>query len=158
MSVPGPTLLHERIVARERQHWAVFLVPALPLCFFLVLFCFALAGQGRSYLFLLSLVFLAMGVADLTKAAVEYFTTDLSLTDRRIVIRSGLIRRRHLEILLHKVESITVGQPLLGRALDYGTVTVVGTGGTGEKVRSLRHPFLLRDSIYQVLESARQVT
>ncbi|HUK36041.1 MAG TPA: PH domain-containing protein, partial [Vicinamibacterales bacterium] len=37
-----------------------------------------------------------------------------------------------LELVLQKVESIAVQEPLIGRMLGYGTIVVGGTGGTKE--------------------------
>jgi uncharacterized membrane protein YdbT with pleckstrin-like domain len=52
-----------------------------------------------------------------------------TLTNRRVIVRTGLLARRTHELLLHKVESIKVKQSLFGRLVGYGTVVVRGTGG-----------------------------
>lgn len=77
-----------------------------------------------------------------------YFTTEFALTDRRIIAKDGLIRQRSVELLLSQVESIGVSQPLPGRILDYGTITVVGTGGTREPFRVIASPMELRKQVH----------
>ena len=63
---------------------------------------------------------------------VRYTTTEFAVTDRRIIAKSGWLRRRSLEVNLDKVESVTVDQGLMGRLWGYGTLRVTGTGSTNE--------------------------
>jgi uncharacterized membrane protein YdbT with pleckstrin-like domain len=78
---------------------------------------------------------------------ITYFTTEFAVTDRRIIAKTGLVRQRSLELMLSKVESIGVSQPLMGRLMNYGTVVVVGTGGTKEPFSFVADPMALRQRI-----------
>ena len=80
-------------------------------------------------------------------AVITYLTTEFALTNKRIIAKSGLVRRRSVELLLPKVESIGVDQPILGRILDYGTITVTGTGGTKEPFGTIAEPMELRKRV-----------
>ncbi|HEY8572594.1 PH domain-containing protein [Phenylobacterium sp.] len=55
-------------------------------------------------------------------------STDLVATDRRLIHKTGLIGRTVVEHRLEKIETINVEQSVLGRMLNYGTVSVTGTG------------------------------
>jgi uncharacterized membrane protein YdbT with pleckstrin-like domain len=59
-------------------------------------------------------------------------SNEFAITNKRVIIKEGLISRRSLEIAISKVESIAVDQSILGRILGYGTLVVRGTGGTNE--------------------------
>jgi uncharacterized membrane protein YdbT with pleckstrin-like domain len=48
---------------------------------------------------------------------------------------------------MDKVESVQVGQSILGRMLDYGTVTILGTGEGFETLRTIASPIELRNNI-----------
>jgi uncharacterized membrane protein YdbT with pleckstrin-like domain len=74
------------------------------------------------------------GAVELLRAWVQITTMELALTDQRVIVKTGWVRRRTLELRLAKVETIRVDQSVLGRLLDYGTVVIVGTGGTTEPV------------------------
>ena len=89
------------------------------------------------------LIAAALGV----KPAIEYLTSEFAVTNKRVVTKVGLVERDSQETLLSKIETIGVDQTLAGRLLGYGTVTIVGTGGS-------REPFAL---IAQPLEFRRQV-
>lgn len=71
---------------------------------------------------------------------IDRATSEYAITTKRIVIKRGLVSVHTLEMNLSKVESINVDQSLLGRMLDYGTLTVIGTGGTREVFPSIAHP------------------
>ena len=58
----------------------------------------------------------------------DQWITEMAVTDRRIIYKRGLIRRMTAEMNIEKVESVSVGQSILGRILDYGTIDVRGTG------------------------------
>ncbi len=74
-------------------------------------------------------------------------TSEFSITDRRVVIKVGWIRRRTVETMLSKVETIGVEQSLVGRMLDYGTIIVMGTGGTSEPFRNIARPLEFRRQV-----------
>jgi uncharacterized membrane protein YdbT with pleckstrin-like domain len=56
--------------------------------------------------------------------------TEIAVTDRRIIYKRGFINRHTEEMNMDKVASVDVDQSILGRILDYGTVHVLGTGGS----------------------------
>ena len=83
-------------------------------------------------------MFLAL-VAMLRRGACEF-----AVTNKRVIIKVGLISRRSLEILLNKVEAITVDQGLWGRIFGYGTIVIIGTGGTTEPFQLIADPLEFR--------------
>ncbi len=77
----------------------------------------------------------------------RWWVTEIAATNRRIIYKKGLIRRRTNEMNMDKVESVQVEQSILGRMLDYGTVTILGTGEGFETLRTIANPIELRNSI-----------
>jgi uncharacterized membrane protein YdbT with pleckstrin-like domain len=80
---------------------------------------------------------------------IRWLATKVGVSNKRVLIRTGLFSRRSIEVLLPKVESIGVEEPLVGRILGYGTVIVRGTGGTFETFRGIAHPNKLRRQVQQ---------
>lgn len=78
---------------------------------------------------------------------VRQFTTEVVITDKRVIHKTGLIARNTQEINVSKVETVEVRQGLAGRLLDYGTVTIKGTGGGWEPLSLIRAPLKLRSAI-----------
>jgi membrane protein YdbS with pleckstrin-like domain len=75
------------------------------------------------------------------------FTTEVAVTDRRIIYKIGFIKRRTVEMHMDKVESVDVDQSILGRLFNYGDITIRGTGETMETLRTIDHPLDLRNHI-----------
>ncbi len=73
--------------------------------------------------------------------------TEMAVTNKRVIVKSGLVDRRTTEILLSRIESVVVDEPALGRIFGYGTVTVRGTGGTPEIFEKIQHPLKFREQV-----------
>ncbi|MDR3720580.1 MAG: PH domain-containing protein [Candidatus Acidoferrales bacterium] len=82
--------------------------------------------------------------------------TEIAVTDRRVIIKTGMTSRRSLEIMLAKVESIGIDETLMGRMLGYGTVVIHGTGGTPEPFTKIAHPSEFRMAVQQQIDAARR--
>jgi uncharacterized membrane protein YdbT with pleckstrin-like domain len=77
----------------------------------------------------------------------QWWVTEISVTNRRIIYKKGLIRRQTNEMNMDKVESVKIDQSILGRMLDYGNVTILGTGEGFETLRTIANPIELRNNI-----------
>jgi uncharacterized membrane protein YdbT with pleckstrin-like domain len=81
---------------------------------------------------------------------IEFSTSEFAITNKRVIIKVGLISRRTLEMSLNKIESVNVNQGILGRMLGYGTIVVIGTGGTKEKFASICDPITFRKKFQEL--------
>jgi membrane protein YdbS with pleckstrin-like domain len=77
----------------------------------------------------------------------QWWVTEIAVTNRRVIYKKGLIRRQTNEMNMDKVESVQIDQSILGRLLDYGDVTILGTGEGFETLRTIGSPIELRNSI-----------
>jgi len=73
--------------------------------------------------------------------------TEMAVTNKRVIVKSGLANRRTIELLLPRIESIAVEEPAMGRLLGYGTVIVRGTGGTPEVFPQIAQPLEFREQV-----------
>ncbi len=81
---------------------------------------------------------------------IEFLTNEYAITNKRVIVKVGFISRRTLELNLGKVESINVDQSILGRILGYGTINIIGTGGTKEPFTDISAPLDFRKQYQQV--------
>ena len=81
-----------------------------------------------------------IGLILLVRVWLIYRTTELAITDKRIIAKRGILHHTSMELRLDKIESIQVDQPLLGRLVNYGAVTLAGTGGDKTPIESIRDP------------------
>ena len=75
------------------------------------------------------------------------WTNEIVVTDRRVIHAHGFIQRHTVEVHMDKIESVDVDQTVLGRILDYGDVTIRGTGTTLEPIREVDRPIALRNEV-----------
>ena len=100
------------------------------------------------------LVVIPVGI--LVSASVTVRTSELVITDRRVLIKVGFIQRHTFEMFISKIESVAVFQSMLGRVFDYGTVTIRGTGGSSESFATISAPLQFRDAIQLVQSSSEK--
>jgi uncharacterized membrane protein YdbT with pleckstrin-like domain len=79
-------------------------------------------------------------------------TSEFAVTDRRVIMKTGVLTRRTLELNLVKIESIGVDQSLLGRMFNCGTITIVGSGGTREAFPAIGSPLAFRRAVQEAIE------
>jgi uncharacterized membrane protein YdbT with pleckstrin-like domain len=101
-------------------------------------------------------VLLLAAVITLIVGAIQHNSTEMAVTNHRVIIKVGLVGRRTVELLLSKVESIEVKETGLGRMLGYGTIVVIGTGGTPEPFYRVAHPLEFRSKVQQQIEATSQ--
>jgi uncharacterized membrane protein YdbT with pleckstrin-like domain len=121
----------EHVVYRGTVHWMVYLLPVMMLGFGIPLigvserFGLPVAGAG-----------LLAGLA----AWIRQSTSEFAVTNRRVIVKTGLVSRRTIEINVSRVESVQVDQDIFGRLFGYGAITVIGTGGTKEPFTMIDNP------------------
>ena len=103
-------------------------------------------GLAAACLFIAVLLLLAAAVA-FVPTWFRRWTTEIAVTDRRIVLKRGLVQRHTIEMNMQKVESVDVDQSLAGRLFNYGDVTIRGAGSTFETLRRVDSPLRLRSTI-----------
>ncbi len=79
-------------------------------------------------------------------------TSEFAVTDRRVIMKTGVLTRKTLELNLVKIESIGVDQSLLGRMFNSGTITIIGSGGTREAFPSIGSPLAFRRAVQEAIE------
>jgi uncharacterized membrane protein YdbT with pleckstrin-like domain len=71
-------------------------------------------------------------------------STEIAITNKRIIAKFGFISRRTVEINLDKVEALRVEQSVWGRFFNYGTVLISGTGSTVDPIANIADPLVFR--------------
>jgi uncharacterized membrane protein YdbT with pleckstrin-like domain len=137
--VDSNLLPNEHVTYRARLHRIVYL---LPVCVLLVAVVVAIIGGGW-----IALGVGFIGLVLLVPPWIRSISSEFAVTNKRVLVKVGLVRRHSLELLLSKVEGIGVDQGILGRILGYGTITVSGTGGTREAFRTIARPLEFRRQV-----------
>jgi uncharacterized membrane protein YdbT with pleckstrin-like domain len=135
----------EKILFVSTIHWLIY-VPAILLLIAAIVAAFW-AGSGSEVWRWISLLCFALALLSATRAWFKRWTTEIAVTDRRVIYKRGFIRRHTIEMHMDKVESVDVSQSVLGRILDYGDVLVRGTGVGFEPLQMIESPIALRNAV-----------
>ena len=117
----------ERIRYVGRIHWSIYL-PGIIFAPFVIGFAFLLIAWLRRV------------------------STELVVTDRRVLVKTGLLSRNVDELRLDKVESV---QATTFLGFSWGSLRIVGSGGTFRVVHNVDQPMAFRNAVQQLADEVR---
>ena len=146
---PGEVVRHTAVL-----HW-IQMVPGVLVCVLAGVIALILPDAAdHRVLHLLGVILawlcFAVGLVLVGRAAFDRWMTEIAVTDRRVIYKTGFIRRKTTEMHMDKVESVEVSQSVLGRILDYGQVDIRGVGTGLEPLKMISAPIELRNHITAV--------
>ncbi len=162
--IPGETIQYQ-----TKLHWIVMLGHlAAAAVFELLAISFLVASFSRSAgakakampshgaVYIAALICFLVGAVLFCIGLLKRSVTEMAVTNKRVIVKSGLVDRRTTEILLSRIESVVVDEPAAGRILGYGTVIVRGTGGTPEIFEKIQHPLKFREQVQSEIAGERK--
>lgn len=126
----GNLMQNESVIREARPHWISLLIPFLTIFFFIGIIFFPIA-------------------------LIIYLTTEIGVTSKRLMVKSGFIARRSEEIPLDKIDAINIEQNVLERFVLAGKLTI-STGGERIRTVSIWRPRDFRNDIMQAQENYKQ--
>ncbi len=140
----------EKVIYATSLHWLVYLraIVLLILAVAVLIASSAIPEPGLALgMKAVAAVFGLWALVSGTNAVIRRSTTELAVTDRGVIFKTGVFQRPSMEMNLSKVETVGVNQSILGRILGYGTGIVRGTGGSFEPVAFIGDPLTFRSTI-----------
>jgi len=96
-----------------------------------------------------------LGLVFWIMAWVKYKTTELAITNKRVIAKFGFIRRSTIELNINKVESIQVDQSIGGRIFNFGTLIISGGGNPQAPIRGISDPLAFRRAFIEAQDAPR---
>jgi uncharacterized membrane protein YdbT with pleckstrin-like domain len=81
---------------------------------------------------------------------IDKYSDEFVITNRRVIVKTGLISRKTFEMNHSKIESVNVDQGIIARILGYGTIIIVGSGGTREIFPKIKNPLEFRKKFQEL--------
>ena len=97
-------------------------------------------------------IMMGIGIVFLLAAVVNVLTTELVITNKRVIAKFGLISRKTVELKNSKVESVQVDQSIMGRLLNFGSIVVSGAGGPQAPIPNISAPLQFRSKLNEMTE------
>jgi membrane protein YdbS with pleckstrin-like domain len=154
MSYTSRHLMSGETVVREAHLNRIIYLPAAAL-FALSIGVFAVIqreGTVTRETMIFPAIFVAAGIVVLFSAMVRRSSSEFAVTNKRVLVKIGIMRRHSTEILLRQVEGITVDQGILGRIFGFGTIVVEGTGSDRTPYRGIAGPMQFRLAVQEQIE------
>lgn len=158
------TLLeNEQIIYMTRPHWVVFVPSILTFVIALLILGFGPSIPGfKMQIFHLTLyewfaiVCGAYALLHFIKAFITYHASEYGITNKRVLMKTGWIQRNALEIFLDKIEGVHIDQTIPGRIFKYGSVIIIGTGGSKDPFFNVPHPLHFRKLVQQEIDYSEE--
>lgn len=142
----------EKIIYYTGPHFLVFYPCLIWLAVTIGLFLFL-----PQFPWLLYFTF-AIAIAYAFSSYVIFISSEYGITDKRVLMKVGLIRRNSLEIFFNKIESINVNQTIPGRIFNYGIIIIAGTGGSKDPFYFIPDPLGFRRRVQEQIEKAQRTS
>ena len=131
----------EEIKYKADIHWYIF---AYPVILLLLSAFFSSAQTGLFYY--VSIFLLLSGLFQLIKRILLKMGAEYVVTNKKVILKSGILNRDALELVLNKCEGIRINQSFMGRMLGFGSI-VVTTGGVTKEFDFITNPKKFRNEI-----------
>jgi len=132
----------EEVIYRAKIHLFLFLEP---LCL-LAVGGFILCGVSSPVMRWLGITVLFLGLVSLVQRICVKVGSLFVVTNKRVILKTGVIRRRVAELVLVKCEGLQATQSVTGRLFGFGTL-VVTTGGATNCYYFVCNPFDFKKAI-----------
>ncbi len=154
--IQSTLLKNEKLLFWSRPHWIIFTPSVIT-----VILSFVLLSYGRilpmayygifgiAFYKLLALLVFLYGAYRFAGAYIYLLTSEYGVTNRRVLMKTGWISRNSVEVFVEKIEAIRVDQTVVGRLLNYGTILVIGTGGTTDPMFYIPDPLNFRKKVQE---------
>lgn len=103
----------------------------------------------------IALFITVVGVALLLGAYVRQTSTELVLTDRRIIAKYGVVSRATFEIMANRITGANFDQTIAGRLLGFGTILVHGAGGEISPIDLVADPQSFHRALLEVIQHSQ---
>jgi uncharacterized membrane protein YdbT with pleckstrin-like domain len=149
---------NEKIVLKAKPHWVIFLSAVFWLLVGIFLVTYAKKWQlmtvvlaGHRVCIWLGMVAFTLAVLRGLIAFARYLSAEFVITNKRLLMKEGLIHHHALEVSINKVHRVHIKQSLLGRILNYGLLDFNGAGGK-EPFHNVPRPFVFRQKLREQTE------
>jgi len=85
-------------------------------------------------------------------AIINIVTTELAVTNKKLIGKTGFIRRESIDMPLSKLESVVIDQGIIGRMFGYGRVSIRGVGGNRVSIPHIKNPLEFRRIVMGLID------
>lgn len=158
----------ERVRYAAQLHWIIYRMAAAILLLGALIghfgssIAYYLFGESdwtvylQGYVKYMALAIVAAGALEAIFCYIRQISTELVITNQRVIAKHGWIATTSYELMMTKVEGATIDQSVMGRLLGYGTLMVKGTGGGISPIDHVADPYKFHSELMDALREAHE--
>jgi uncharacterized membrane protein YdbT with pleckstrin-like domain len=149
---------NEKIVYQAQLHWWIYGKSVILFILGLIIFIFGtthgFSPAAKEGVKILGSLLILISVVGLINAYVRASSSEFAVTNRRIMMKTGVAKRRLIELQLNRSEGLIIDQGIIGRIFNYGTI-IIRSGGTMEEIFSpIADPYEFKRQINNAIEGS----
>ncbi len=103
-------------------------------------------------------LFTARLIVRLVLRGLELFFTEIAVTNRRFMEKTGVFSVSFYGTDLEKIVKVAIEQSLLGRLFDYGAVTIVTIGEVSHTTEDVAAPIVLQQALHRRMHAEQSAS
>ena len=154
----------EKIVYNAKVDWFTFIIPVFTLILGIIVYIYRIPFKEFNSIEEVGVLIAAIvthslfvmlifkGLLSLIRAFLHKISTELILTTKRVVFKTGFIRRKTVELTHKQIESLSFRQSVMGRIFNFGDIIIYGTGGVSTPIYDIDNPLLFRNKATELID------
>ena len=141
--------LSEKVCYTAKIHWVDYIWVLIYNVYYILCMWFTYRNMINSTdnVYLLSLMFSIIVIADLYIYLSRYYFLEMIVTNKRVIFKTGIISVHTEELILKEVETTEIEQTFWGRILDFANIYIVGTGHSVVEFAKVKNPIKIKQII-----------
>jgi membrane protein YdbS with pleckstrin-like domain len=148
---------NETLLYKARFHWLYYAAAwaALTLIIVFIIWIIFYAAAWAEWVLLSGCI---IGLLILLRSMIPIWTTEIAVTNHRLIVKRGWLARSTDELQLKAIEQVNFQQGFLGRLFDFGRVDVHGTGVDDLRIPAVAGPLGFLKAIEDAASPSKPMT
>jgi uncharacterized membrane protein YdbT with pleckstrin-like domain len=141
---------NERIVYTAKLHWSIYLKGILLIIIGIIAY---VLSKGNIGIAAIGGLLALSGIISLITSSTRSASSEFVVTNRRIMLKTGVLKRQFTELQLNRSEGLIIDQGIMGRIFNYGSLFIT-SGGAREEFYPIADPYEFKRQINNAIEDS----
>jgi membrane protein YdbS with pleckstrin-like domain len=148
---------NETLLYKARFHW-LYCAAAWAVLILIIIFVIWIIFYAAAWAEWVLLSGCMIGLLILLRSMIPIWTTEIAVTNHRLIVKRGWLSRSTDELQLKAIEQVNFQQGFLGRLFDFGSVDVHGTGVDDLRIPAVAGPLGFLKAIEDAASPSKPMT
>jgi len=144
---------NEKIIYSAELHWYIYVRGILFLAVAIIVAVFASGKNYSTAGYIFAGIIGVLAITYLVNAFSIVKSTEFVVTNKRVMVKTGIVNRKLIELQLNRSEGMTIEQGILGRIFNFGTIRIT-SGGVVETFFGVADPYEFKKHVNNAIEGS----